>query len=150
MNKYNSRDKCNFKALEDDKVCSNGKTIRHPIYRNEDGFMPKHHPSEGQNQIYISDDRYKIGGEFYPTCLLLIHCTHHRLAHYGVNKTYSNISHDTLWPGQWEDTKRFVKGCHTCHIIKLPTQRPADLTQMMQVPERPWRSISMCKDVRNT
>ena len=68
---------------------------------------------------------------------LLIHSAHHRLAHYGVSKTYRDISKDTIWPGLWEETKRFVGGCHTCQIIKQPTQRPAGNAQMMQVPERP-------------
>ena len=74
---------------------------------------------------------------------LLIHSAHHRLAHYGVSKTYRDVSKDTIWPGQWQETKRFVEGCHTCQIIKQPTQRPAGNAQMMQVPERPWQSISM-------
>ena len=30
-----------------------------------------------------------------------------------------------------------------CQVIKQPTQRPAGTAQMMQVPERPWKSISM-------
>ena len=86
-NKYTSWGKCYFKALEDDKVFGNGKTICHPFYRNEDGFILKHHPSEGQNRVYIPDDRCKIGGEFYPMRTLRIHSGHHRLAHYGVSKT---------------------------------------------------------------
>ena len=40
-NKYTSWGKCYFKALEDDKVFGNGKTIRHTIYRNEDGIILK-------------------------------------------------------------------------------------------------------------
>ena len=115
-NKYTSWGKCYFKALEDDKVFGNGKTIRHPIYRNKDRFIIKRHPSEGQNRVlvYIPDSRCKIGGEFYPMRTLLIHSAHHHLAHYGVSKTYRDISKDTIWPGQWEETKRFVEGCHTC------------------------------------
>ena len=137
-NKYTSWGKCYFKALKDDKVFGNKKTIRHPFYRNEDGFILKHHPSEDQNRVYIPDSRCKIGGEFYPMHTLLIHSAHHRLAHYGVSKTDRDISKDTIWPGQWEETKRFVKGCHTCQIIKQPTQHPAGNAQIMQVPERPW------------
>ena len=142
-NKYTSWGNCYFKALEDNKVFGNSKTIRHPFYRNEDGFILKRHPSEGQNRVYIPDSRCKIGGEFYPMRTLLIHSAHLSLAHYSVSKTYRDISKDTIWPGQWEQTKRFIKGYHTCQIIKQPTQRPAGNAQMMQVPERPWRSISM-------
>ena len=141
-NKYTSWGKCYFKALEDDKVFGNGKTIRHPLYQNEDGFIFKRHPSEVQNRVYFPGGRCKIGGEFYPMRTLLIHSAHHRLAHYGISKTYRDISKDTIWPGQWEESKRFVKGCHTCQIIKQPTQRPAGNAQMIPVLGRPWRSIS--------
>ena len=141
-NKHTSWGKCYFKALEDDKVFGNGKTIRHPFYQNEDRIILKRHPSEGQNRAYIPDGRCKIGSEFYPMCTLLIHSAHHSLAHYGVSKTYRDISKDTIWPGQWEETKKFVAGCHTCEIIKQPTQRLASNAQMMQVPERPWQLIS--------
>ena len=142
-NKYTSWGKCYFKALEDDKVFGHGKTIRHPFYPNEDGFILKRHPSEGQNRVYIPDGRCMIGGEFYPMRTLLVHSAHHCLAHYGVSKTFRDISKDTIWQGQWKETKRFVEGCHTCQIIMQPTQRPAGNAQMMQVPEKPWRSISM-------
>ena len=142
-NKYTSWGKCYFKGLRDDKVFGNTKTIRHPFYRNEDGFILKRHPSEGQHCVYIPDGRCKIGGEFYPRCTLHIHSAHHRLAQYGVSKTYRDISKDTICPGQWEEMKRIVEGCHTCQIIKQQTQLPAGNAQMMQVPKRPWRSISM-------
>ena len=142
-NKYTSWGKCYFKALKDDKVFVNGKIIRHSFYRNEDGFILKRHPIECQNRVYIPGGRCKIGGEFYPMRTLLIHSAHHPLAHYGVSKTYWGISKDTIWLGQCEETKRFFEGCHTCQIIKQPTQCPAGNAQMIQVPERPWRSISM-------
>ena len=142
-NKETSWGKCYFKALQEDKTFGKGKVICYPFYRNVDGFIFKRHSSEGQHPVYIPDGRCKIGGEFYPMRTLLIHSAHHRLAHYSISKTYRDISKDTIWPEQWEETKRFVEGCHTCQIIKQPTQRPAGNAQMMQVPERPWRSISM-------
>ena len=98
-NKETSWGKCDFKAVEDDKTFGNGKVIRHPFYRNIDGFILKRYPSEGQHRVYIPDGRCKIGGEFYPMRRLLIHSAHHRLTHYGVSKTYRNISKDTIWPG---------------------------------------------------
>ena len=101
-NKETSWGKCYFKSLEDNKTLGNGKVIRHSFYRNVDagGFILKCHPSEGQNQVYIPDGRCKIGGEFYPMRTLLKHSAHHRPAHYGVSKTYRDISKDTIWPGQ--------------------------------------------------
>ena len=134
-NEHTSWGKCYFKALKDDKAFGDNKTVRHPFYRNEDGFILKGYPNEGQNWVYIPDGKCKIGGEFYFMRTLLIHSAHHCLAHYGISKTYCDIPRDTFWPGQWEETKRFVEGCHTCQIIKQPTQRPAGAAQMMQVTE---------------
>ena len=142
-NKETSWGKCYFKALEDDQIFGNGKVIHHPFYRNVDGFILNQYPSEGQYRVYIPDGRCKIGSEFYSMCILLIHSAHNRLVHYGISKTYRDISKDTIWPRQWKETKRFVKGCHTCQIIKQPTQCPAGSTQMMQVPERSWWLIGM-------
>ena len=130
-NKESSLGKSYFKALEAEKVFGNGKDIRHPFYQNIDGFILKRHPSEGPHRVYIPDGRCKIGGEFYPKRTLLIHSAHHRLAYYGVSKTYRDISKDTISPGQCEETKRFIEGCPTCQIIKQPTQRPAGNAQMM-------------------
>ena len=80
-----------------------------------------------------------------PICTLLIHAAQHRLAHYGVTKTYRDLSKDTFWPGQWEQTKKFVESCDICQRIKQPTQRPAGIAKMIQVPERPFQSI--CIDI---
>ena len=142
-NNYTSWGKCYFKALQDDKVFGEGKTIHHPLCRNKNGFVLKRYPSKGQNRVYISDGRCMIGGEFYPIRPLLMHYVHHRLVHYVVSKTYRDISKDTSWPEQWKETKRFVKRCHTCQIIKKRTQCPSGNAQLMQVRERPCYSISM-------
>ena len=142
-NKYTSWGKCYFKALEDDKTFRNRKVILHPFYQNMDSVILKCHASEGNNRVYIPDSRCKIGSEFYPMHTLLIHSAHHRLTHYSVSKTYRDISKDTIRLGQGEETKRFVKGCHTCQIIKQPTEHLAGTAQMMQVHEKPWQSISM-------
>ncbi len=74
---------------------------------------------------------------------LLIQATHNRLAHYGTSKTYQDLAKDTFWPGQWQQTKKFVEQCDNCQRNKQPTQKPPGIAQMIQVPERPWQSIGM-------
>ena len=74
---------------------------------------------------------------------LPIHAAHHRLAYNGVTETYQDLSKDTVWPGQWEETKRFVETCDVCQRIKQSTQQPTGTAQMIQVPEKPFQSISM-------
>ena len=130
--------KCYFRALEQDPLFGKDKKIRHPFYANEDGFILQRHPSQGQNRVYIPDGKLQIGGEHYYMRTLLIHAAHHGLAHYGVTKTYRDLSKDTFWPGQWEETKKFVESCDICQRIKQPTERPAGTAKMIQVPERPF------------
>jgi len=38
-----------FEALEKDTTLGGGKRLREPFHRNEEGFILKHHPSEGQS-----------------------------------------------------------------------------------------------------
>ena len=130
--------KCYFKALVQDPLFGKDKTIWHPFYINEDGFILQRHPSQGQNRVYIPVGKLQFGGEHYYMRTLLIHAAHHRLAHYGVTKTYQDLSKDTFWPGQWDETKKFVESCDICQWIKQPTQRPAGTAKMIQVPERPF------------
>ena len=90
--------KCYFRALEQDPLFGKDKKIRHPFYAIREGFILQRHPSQGQNQVYIPDGKLQIGGEHYSMRTLLIHAAHHRLAHYGVTKTYRDLLKDTFWP----------------------------------------------------
>ena len=137
--------KCYFRALEHDPLFGKDKKIRHPFYANEDKFILQRHPSQGQNRVYIPDGKLQIGREHYYMRTLLIHAAHHCHAHYGVTKTYRDLLKDTFWPGQWEETKKFVESCNICQRIKQPTQRPAETAKMIQILERPFQSI--CIDI---
>ena len=137
--------KCYFRALEQYPLFGKDKKSRHTFNSYKDGFILQPHPSQGQNRVYIPDGKLQIGGEHYYMFTLLIHAAHHRLAHYGVTKTYRDLSKDTFWPGQWEETKKFVESCDICLRIKQPTQRPAGIAKILQVPERPFQSI--CIDI---
>ena len=88
--------KCYFRALEQDPLFGRDKKTRHPFYANEEGFIHQRHPSQGQNRVYFPDRKLQIGGEHYYMHTLLIHAAHHRLAHYGVSKTYRDLSKNTF------------------------------------------------------
>ena len=120
-----------------------GIPIRRPFYRNPDGFILMQHPSKGQSRVYIPDGFVAIGAEIYTMRQLLIQSAHHRLAHYGINRTFRDLGRDTFWPGQWMEVMSFVQKCDTCQRNKQPTKKPAGIAQMIQIPERPWQSISM-------
>ena len=55
--------KCYFQAFGQDPLFGKDKKIRHPFYKNEDGFILHRHPSQGQNRVYIPDGKLQIGGE---------------------------------------------------------------------------------------
>ena len=53
--------KCYFQALGQDPLFGKDKKIRHPFYKNEDGFILHRNPSQGQNRVYIPDGILQIG-----------------------------------------------------------------------------------------
>src|SRR6266576_559544 len=135
--------RCYFEALTQDPTFGGESELRQPFYRNGEGFILKAHPSEGGNRVYIPEGNVQIGGESYGMRELLIQAAHHRLAHYGVSKTFRDLARDTYWPGQWDQTVKFIQRCDVCQRNKQPTQRPPGTAQMVQIPERPWQSICM-------
>lgn len=63
--------------------------------------------------------------------------------HMGIAKTHEATSRVFNWPTLRKDVIQHVKSCHQCQINKHSTQRPAGLLQPLQIPGRPWSSISM-------
>jgi hypothetical protein len=41
------------------------------------------------------------------------------------------------------DIKTYVRGCDTCQRIKHETSKPAGLLQLLDIPQKPWHSVSM-------
>ena len=134
---------CYLDALEQDPDFGQDKPPRMPFYKNDDGFILKRNTNGDWSRVYIPKGRVRIGGEVYDMRELLIHSAHHRLQHYGTKKTYKNLARDTVWPGQWKQTQRFTQTCDVCQRNKQPTQKPAGIAQVIQIPLRPWQSLSM-------
>ena len=74
--KETRRDKCYFGAHEQYTLFGKDMTIRQPFYTNTEGFILQHHPSEGQNRVYIPDSKLQISGEHYYMHTLLFHAAH--------------------------------------------------------------------------
>jgi transposase InsO family protein len=134
--------KCYFGALQQDLDFGEGTQLREPFYRNQDGFILKRHDHR-RPRVYIPKGRIRIGGEEYDMRELLIHSAHGRLGHFGLKKTYNDLRDQTIWRGQWEQTRRFIQRCDVCQRTKQPTQKPAGIAQMLQIPDGPWQSISI-------
>ncbi|MCO5576557.1 hypothetical protein L7F22_030369 [Adiantum nelumboides] len=76
---------------------------------------------------------------------ILIQINHEVLfaAHLGINKTYRLLSATYFWPQMQQDVIKYVKGCHSCQIMKASKQLPQGLLQLLPVPKERWESISM-------
>jgi RNase H-like domain found in reverse transcriptase/Integrase zinc binding domain/Chromo (CHRromatin Organisation MOdifier) domain len=63
--------------------------------------------------------------------------------HQGRIRTKDLISRTYWWEGIAKDVQAYVAACHECQINKPGHQQPQGLLQPLQVPERPWSSISV-------
>jgi len=75
----------------------------------------------------------------------LIH-QHHDIpttGHGGTAKTTELIQRKYYWPHMRDLIKRYVKNCDICHRTKAVRHAPYGLLQSNEVPEKPWKSISM-------
>lgn len=63
--------------------------------------------------------------------------------HPGRAKTLELITRTYYWPGQREYVSRYVENCDMCRRIKPVRHAPYGLLKPLQLPERPWNSISM-------
>ena len=63
--------------------------------------------------------------------------------HQGRIRTLELIHRTFHWKGIAADVAEFVGKCHDCQTNKPSTRKPAGLLQPLQIPERPWSSISV-------
>ena len=63
--------------------------------------------------------------------------------HPGQFKTQELIKRNYYWEGLTHDVKTYVQGCPTCPKIKPNRQMPIGELVPTQIPERPWKIITM-------
>ncbi|RXW13329.1 hypothetical protein EST38_g12526 [Candolleomyces aberdarensis] len=63
--------------------------------------------------------------------------------HPGRTLTVKNVMRDYSWPRIYTYVRRYVAACDTCNRIKIPRHKPYGLLKPLEIPERPWKSISM-------
>ncbi|KAJ2925408.1 hypothetical protein H1R20_g11659, partial [Candolleomyces eurysporus] len=63
--------------------------------------------------------------------------------HPGRTLTVNNVMRDYCWPGIYTYIRRYVAACDVCNRIKIPRHKPYGLLKPLDIPERPWKSISM-------
>ncbi len=62
--------------------------------------------------------------------------------HLGVNKTLHIMERYFWWPNMVKTIGSFVSTCVSCQRNKQPSTKPAGLLQPLDVPGRPWASVS--------
>lgn len=65
------------------------------------------------------------------------------VGHQGKNRTLRRLIDKFGWPKMSKDVDRYVAGCQHCMMNKPRTTHPAGLLQPLELPNRPWESISM-------
>ena len=58
-------------------------------------------------------------------------------------RTLALVRRDFSWPGMQTYIHRYVQACDVCARIKAPRHKPYGLLRPLEIPERPWKSISM-------
>jgi len=80
------------------------------------------------------------------TLLLRILRDHHdaqAAGHPGRARTLELVSRNFYWPGQRKYIQRYVDHCDTCHRIKPIRHAPFGRLKPLELPHRPWDTISM-------
>ncbi|KAJ2914471.1 hypothetical protein MD484_g5943, partial [Candolleomyces efflorescens] len=80
-----------------------------------------------------------------PLRLDILHQCHDAVlsGHPGRTLTTKNILRNYSWPGLYTFVRRYVAACDTCGRIKIPRHKPYGLLKPLDIPERPWKSVSM-------
>ena len=63
--------------------------------------------------------------------------------HGGTAKTFELMQRTYYWPDMRHDIQRYVKNCDMCQRIKPSRHAPFGLLQPLEIPDKPWSSISM-------
>ena len=63
--------------------------------------------------------------------------------HEGTAKTTEGVSRQYYWPEMRETIKQYVKNCDICQRSKVVRHAPYGILQPNEVPDQPWKSISM-------
>ena len=76
---------------------------------------------------------------------MILHDNHNSkiAGHFGTYKTLERLKHNYHWHKMEEDVKDYVRTCNTCQRDKPSCHRRYGELEPLEVPYRPWSSISM-------
>ena len=75
----------------------------------------------------------------------ILHSRHDSVlaGHPGRALTYDLVKRDYSWPNMRRYIRNYVTSCEHCARIKNVTHKPYGLLQPIEIPNRPWQSITM-------
>ena len=116
-------------ALDSDPIWKKALDSKHPAFANHDGVITHH------DRLYIPPSRqHAIIQSRHDSALA---------GHFGVAKTLELIRRDFSWPAMSRDVRSYVRGCDSCQRVKTAHHAPYGKLQPLDIPSRPWESISM-------
>lgn len=90
---------------------------------------------------------YHDGRLFVPAPLRaeILHSRHDSVivGHPGRARTLELVQRDFSWPGMTRYVRTYVSTCVTCKRIKVERHQPYGLLKPLDIPSRPWASISI-------
>ncbi len=111
------------KFLQGDFVLSNGLWCK----RDRDGSLKVVIPEDAKLQENILHELHDSRAH----------------AHMGQRRTTEQVARYFWWPGMTGYVKLYIKHCHACQVMKAGNRKPAGLLRRLQIPDRPWASVSM-------
>ena len=63
--------------------------------------------------------------------------------HFGFKKTINLLNRDFWWPSLNSDAQDYIRSCETCCRSKVLRHKPYGFLQPLEIPSRPWSSVSM-------
>ena len=83
-----------------------------------------------------------VGGVLRKKCFVDAHSSVYA-GHGGFVKTQKLLTRHYWWPKMVHFIKDFIKHCISCQVNKPTNQEPVGLLMPLQIPARPWGSVSM-------
>ncbi|KAH8152984.1 uncharacterized protein LAJ45_03211 [Morchella importuna] len=63
--------------------------------------------------------------------------------HFGQFKTLERVKNNFFWPNMDKDVEEYVRSCDSCQRNKTSRHKMFGMLQPLEIPYRPWASISM-------
>ena len=114
-----------------------------------------HDDSEWQDALTQDNTEFRLEGNlvfhndrlFVPLSLRtdILHSCHDSIlaGHPGRARTLALVKRDYSWPGLTTYVRKYIRACDVCGRIKMPRHKPYGLLHPLEIPDQPWRSITM-------